>query len=92
VNWWQWVPTSIKRSFLPVVVGAPNRPGVVGATVVVGVTVVGVTVVVTTDGVDSTVGVGAIVGVGATVGVTDVIGESLLGGIRFFRDSSRLLR
>jgi hypothetical protein len=81
VNWWQWVPTSIKRSFLPVVVGAPNRPGVVGVTDGVGAT----------DGVDSTVGVGATVGV-EEVGVTDVIGESLLGGIRFFRDSSRLLR
>jgi hypothetical protein len=75
------VPTSIKRSFLPVVVGAPNRPGVVvGAIVVVGATVV----------VDSTDGVGATDG--EEVGVTDVIGESLLGGIRFFRDSSRLLR
>jgi len=69
-------------------VGAPNRPGVVvGATVV---EEVGATVVVAAEGVDSTVGVGAIVV--EEVGVTDVIGESLLGGIRFFSDSSRLLR
>jgi hypothetical protein len=67
-------------------VGAPNRPGVVGATDGVGATVV----VGATDGVDSTVGVGATVV--EEVGVTDVIGESLLGGIRFFKDSSRLLR
>jgi hypothetical protein len=67
-------------------VGAPNRPGV-GVTVV---EEVGATVVVDAEGVEYTVGVGATVV--DEVGVTDVIGESLLGGIRFFSDSSRLLR
>ena len=90
------MPTSIKRSFFCVVlwVGTPKRPLLTRFSAVLGA---GVDVVVVT-------GVGAAVAVGALVVTVVVVVDrsvevvsvavtlSALGGIRFFSDSSRLLR
>ena len=100
MNWWQWVPTSIKRSFFwPGVVeeprDVPKRPLFRRESEVEEDGAVAEGTVIDTDGVGVGVGAGAGAGVGAGAGAgagAATCVSSAVGGIRFFRDSSRLFK